>query len=313
MATCSLSFLWLYPWPLCSGSCGISTRPRASHSVSGRQCLFPKNPLFRLGFRCRRRRLRLVARVLHQHRRAGNNIEAHRLLARGMEGDAQRLALPLGGAAGWVGVVLRIEGRQLFWPAAACAPPPAPPWRRGSCRWPSRRNRPRSRGTSSPGSRRGRSRAVSGQQRGRSRGPPAATAPAAKPRGWPQGAAGHGAGASLTPADTLSPILSLGADLSLGKASLSLITRRTTKLRSVTSWASPVVHSFRTPSTSRARIFSSVSASRRTGRVAGLGVGPPSAPRPAPPCAPCAGPPKSLEERQTAPLTRKLQSVRRLS
>src|ERR1035437_3215008 len=54
--------------------------------------------------------------------------------------------------------------------------------------------------------------------------------------------------------------LSLSPGLSAGRLSLSLITRLTTKLRSVTSWASPVVHSFRTPSTSRARTFSSFSA-----------------------------------------------------
>src|ERR1035438_4701015 len=56
------------------------------------------------------------------------------------------------------------------------------------------------------------------------------------------------AGAGFTLDFSLGPDFSLSPDLSLGRLSLSLITRLTTKLRSVTSWLSPVVHSFTTPS-----------------------------------------------------------------
>src|SRR5208282_1180506 len=49
------------------------------------------------------------------------------------------------------------------------------------------------------------------------------------------------------------------AEVSPGSASLIRRTRLTTKLRSVTSWDSPVVHSFAEPSTISARIFNSFS------------------------------------------------------
>ncbi len=166
---------------------------------------------------------------------------AHGVLAGGMKGDAQRLALPLGRSADRRARTDSPDRKPpASWPAPACARPPAPPPHTGSCRLPSRRNRPRSRGTSSPGSRRDRSRAACS----------AVT--------WPvtRSTSSHGPRCHT---QWLAAWADLSTSWSAGNASLSRITRRTTKLRSVTSCASPVVHSFSTPSTSRARILSASS------------------------------------------------------
>ena len=78
--------------------------------------LLPRSlaPCFSLLRSRRVRRLFIVARIFHQHRRARNEIVADLVLARGMKADAQRLTLPIGQSARGAGRTPGIEGCKLL-------------------------------------------------------------------------------------------------------------------------------------------------------------------------------------------------------
>lgn len=96
----SFAFRWASVWPFCCGCCGASGgKSSAPRRHGGRSratpILFNRGRSRSDGRACTHRLLGaglrrrwLIARVLHQHCRTGNNIEADRLLAGGVEGDA---------------------------------------------------------------------------------------------------------------------------------------------------------------------------------------------------------------------------------